>query len=70
MLADADTAYGSLLGAGGGAARVVPGDPDCSPLMQRLESTDPAKRMPLGEDNLPEGVRCAIRRWIQEGAAR
>jgi hypothetical protein len=70
VLADADVAYKALLGMDGTPARVNPGDPACSSLLQRLESTDPAKRMPLGEGNLPEGMRCAVRKWIEMGAAR
>jgi hypothetical protein len=70
VLADADTAYDALLGMDGTPARVSPGDPACSLLLQRLESDDPAKRMPLGENKLSEGLRCAVRTWIEAGAAR
>jgi hypothetical protein len=70
VLADADTAYAALMGMDGTQARVSPGDPACSLLLQRLESDDPAKRMPLGEDKLSEGLRCAVRTWIESGAAR
>jgi hypothetical protein len=68
-LADPDGAYNSLLGAGG-HARVIPGDPACSPLMARLTSGDPNVRMPKGEAPLAEGVICAVQSWIHEGAAR
>ena len=70
VLADADTAYKALLGMDGTRARVSPNDPACSELLQRLETTDPGERMPLGENNLPEGLRCAVRTWIETGAAR
>lgn len=70
VLTDADAAYNALLGMDGTRARVVPGDPDCSLLMQLLESDDPAKRMPYGENKLSEGLRCAVRTWIEAGAVR
>ena len=69
VLSDPQTAYSALLGKDGTATRVIPGDPSCSLLMQRLESDDPQRRMPRGENKLPDGLRCAIRRWIEEGAA-
>jgi hypothetical protein len=71
VLADIDTAYDMLLGTDGGHARVVPGNPECSVLVERVESTDPAFRMPLNSDMpLSDGLRCAIRQWIQNGATR
>lgn len=70
VLADADSAYNALLGMDGTRARVVPGDPGCSLLLQLLESDDPAKRMPYGENKLSEGLRCAVRTWIEAGAVR
>lgn len=70
VLADADAAYMALLGQDGTNARVVPGDPGCSVLMQRIETADGKPRMPLGEPILPEGLRCAVRMWIEQGAAR
>jgi hypothetical protein len=70
VLADADSAYKALLGEDGTHARVVAGDPDCSPLMQRLESDDPNFRMPWKDAKLGEGSRCAVRMWIESGAAR
>jgi hypothetical protein len=69
-LGDADSAYSALLGASGFHARVIAGDPECSMLMERLETDDQAKRMPRGEAKLAEGARCAIQRWIAEGAVR
>jgi hypothetical protein len=70
VLTDVDAAYKALLGMDGTHARVNPGDPSCSTLLQRLESNDPQKRMPLGEGNLPDGLRCAVRKWIETGAVR
>jgi hypothetical protein len=70
VLQDEEQAYKALLGLDGTHARVSVGDPRCSLLMERLESDDAAKRMPFGEDKLPEGLRCAVRKWIEDGAAR
>lgn len=69
-LTDANTAYQALLGMSGGPARVLPGDAHCSPLVERLESDDPNKRMPRGNNNLPAGLRCAFQQWIEKGAPR
>jgi hypothetical protein len=66
-LSDPGRAYQELLGSNG-PARVKPGDPSCSVLMARLESDDPEVRMPLGEARLSAGVRCAVQRWIADGA--
>jgi hypothetical protein len=69
-LFSADEAYNALLGNATNRARVIPGDPKCSILMRRLESQDPKFRMPLGEDPLSPGLRCAIQTWIEHGAPR
>lgn len=75
---DADRAYDMLLGGSGhGAdghdhaahALVIPGDPECSELVQRLESDDPEFQMPRGEE-LAASKRCAIIQWIADGAER
>lgn len=70
VLADPETAYKALLGQDGTQSRVIPGDPGCSPLLQRLELDNPKPRMPYGEKQLSEGLRCAVRMWIEDGAAR
>lgn len=69
-LSEPDTAYNALLGLGAPQSRVTPGDPSCSLLMERISSNDAAKRMPLGQAPLSDGVRCAIQTWIREGAIR
>ena len=69
-LADVEHSYESLLGVSGGRARVLPGDPTCSVLVARLESSDPTTRMPVGSAQLSVGERCVVRKWIAEGAAR
>jgi hypothetical protein len=69
-MSDVNTAYNSLLGVGSTQARVVRGDPGCSPLMARLTSADASARMPRGDAPLGAGVICAIQSWINEGAAR
>lgn len=68
VLQEHDEAYDSLLGKLDGRARVVKGKPECSILVQRLESTEKRLRMPLNSDPLDEGLRCAIRLWIAAGA--
>lgn len=68
-LYDMNLAYDDLLGVGD-HARVEPGDPKCSLLMELLESSDPSKRMPLGARTpLNDGYRCAIQQWIAAGAS-
>lgn len=67
-LADFDEAYDLLLGNDGEKARVIPGDPECSELVRRLDDTGP-NVMPPGEP-LSEGERCAVRLWIENGALK
>ncbi len=47
---------------------VVPGNPDASELYIRLLTTDAAKRMPLGQPQLPSQSINTIRNWILAGA--
>ena len=47
---------------------VVPGNPDASELYNRLLITDTAKRMPLGQPQLPAQSINTIRNWILAGA--
>ena len=47
---------------------VVPGRPIESELYKRLLVNDPAKRMPLGQPQLPPAAILTIGNWIQEGA--
>jgi hypothetical protein len=71
----AGAAYAALVGVGSvgkpGAKLVVPGDPDASYLVQKLEG-DPGivgKRMPRnGPPYLTSGQMLVIRRWIELGA--
>jgi hypothetical protein len=69
-LSDREDAYRNLLGTSGGRARVIPKDPECSILVQRIESNDPAFRMPVGRAPLTPAERCAVRQWIANGAVR
>jgi hypothetical protein len=69
VMDEIDLAYDGLLGLDGSKARVLPGDPECSLMVRRLESNDEDFQMPPG-DKLSEGERCAIRQWIANGAAR
>ncbi|MCG8557781.1 MAG: hypothetical protein MJD61_21225 [Proteobacteria bacterium] len=65
LAADENTAFRSLLQGG----RVIPFDPECSPLMRRLESGKADFQMPPGGQLSPQ-VRCAIVEWIANGAPR
>ena len=47
---------------------VVPGNPDASELYKRLITTEAAKRMPLGQPQLPPQSINTIRNWILAGA--
>ena len=64
-LDDADRAYFGLLE----GELVVPNDPACSPLIQRLNHDNPNLLMPPGMA-LPPSEICAIRQWIEAGAPR
>jgi hypothetical protein len=70
VLSEHDDAYDYLLGKIDGRKRVVPGKPECSILMQRLDTKDPAFRMPVGADPLSESDRCIVRQWIAMAARR
>jgi hypothetical protein len=50
--------------------RVQPENLGCSLLTRKIESDDPDWRMPLGDTPLSEPNRCAIRKWIANGAQR
>ena len=49
---------------------VVPGKPIESELYKRLLTNDPAKRMPLGQPQLPTTAILTIGNWIQAGAPK
>lgn len=59
----ADEAYAALLD-----GYVVPGDPECSLIVSRIEPTGRGG-MPPGSV-LAEEERCSVETWIAEGAAR
>jgi hypothetical protein len=72
-----DVAYTNLVNAPvrekAGAIRVIPGDPDNSYLVQKLEGAAgiTGRRMPFnGPPYLTDGQIKIIRRWIQIGAPR
>jgi len=51
--------------------RVVPGDPDASFLIQKLDGTQTlGERMPAGGPYLTTATINVIRKWIQDGAAQ
>jgi hypothetical protein len=67
-------AYGNLVNRASvgrpGAVRVVPGDPENSYLIHKIEgrSTIAGVRMPLGGPYLAAGQVLVIKRWIERGA--
>ena len=65
----ADDAFALLLGEVDGRPRVLPGDPSCSLLIERIFSTNPATAMPP-KSPLASGESCAIIQWINGGAKR
>jgi hypothetical protein len=68
ILSDKATAYSLLTAPSDTVPRVLPGDPECSLLIQRLEASDTAMLMPPGTIPLSEPERCAIAQWIRQGA--
>ncbi|MBX7192753.1 MAG: DUF1588 domain-containing protein [Sandaracinaceae bacterium] len=53
---------------GGAASRVIPGNPDASPLYLRMTSPTSGPLMPLGQSSpIPEAA--TIRQWILDGAS-
>lgn len=63
-----DDRNGLLMGGNGGPA-VVPGDPEKSLLIQRLNHADPKRRMPRESDPLTEAQVADLTTWIRDGAA-
>jgi hypothetical protein len=67
-------AYNSLVGAASsgkpGAIRVIPGDPENSYIIHKLEGRADivGTRMPRGNSFLTDGQLLVIKRWIQLGA--
>ncbi|HLU39948.1 MAG TPA: DUF1549 domain-containing protein, partial [Planctomycetota bacterium] len=53
-----------------GRRPVVPGDPDASELIARIESPDPKRRMPPPSSglSLDPSEKALLRRWIEQGA--
>ncbi|MGJ8681290.1 PSD1 and planctomycete cytochrome C domain-containing protein [Paraglaciecola sp.] len=51
-----------------GRLTVVPGNPDASGLIERIESKDPAIRMPYKAPPLKPEQIALLRQWIKEGA--
>ena len=50
-------------------AAVVPGDPEASVLIRRIESAENGFRMPPGDDPLGPAEKATLRAWIAAGAA-
>lgn len=69
ILEDADDAYAHLLDPPSGPPRVIPADPGCSPMVQRLFADATDGLMPPGSP-LSAEERCAVVTWIRDGALR
>jgi hypothetical protein len=67
ILSDKATAYSLLVDPPNTAPRVLPGDPECSLLIQKLEASSPTVVMPPGNP-LVASERCAIIQWVRQGA--
>lgn len=65
-----DEAEAALAPLKSGRTAIVPGNPDDSELIRRVESTDPDLRMPPPDSHLTVSTEevALLRRWIQEGA--
>ena len=76
MSLDHDVAYDSIVNVASnrkaGAIRIVPGNPDASYLVQKVEGAAgiAGVRMPQGGPYLSDGQILILRRWIQLGAPR
>ncbi|HKG05038.1 MAG TPA: DUF1553 domain-containing protein [Pedobacter sp.] len=51
-----------------GRPAIIPGDPEGSELIKRLETTDPEERMPYKHDALSSEEIDIFKRWIKQGA--
>ena len=58
----------SALRGGASGQVIVPGSPEDSELLRRIESDDPEVRMPPKGPRLTQSEIVAIRRWIKDGA--
>lgn len=76
FLTDAATSFAALVGRGSrlkpGETLVIPGDPDNSYLVRKLEGGPNINGLRMPRNNGPfltEGQMLVLRRWIKEGAA-
>jgi hypothetical protein len=68
-LEDPDTAFDALLVPG--EHRVIPGDPECSEVVERISTTDSDWHMPPGDEaQVPPETLCELALWIDMGAQR
>lgn len=52
-----------------GKRAIVPGNPEASEMVRRIEHHDPEMRMPYRKEALSPDEKALIRRWIREGAS-
>lgn len=58
----------ALLPTKSGRPAIIPGNPEASEMIRRLESHDPERRMPYKKDALTTQQINLLKRWIKEGA--
>ncbi len=66
-----DREEGALAELASGGRAIVPGKPGESVLLERVSSSDPARRMPpayMGHDPLSPGEISVLRQWVEQGA--
>ncbi len=66
-LSDREIAYQQLVE--GGEDLVIPGEPSCSVMIERVFTTSSRLRMPRGS-TLPDAHKCALALWVGNGALR
>jgi hypothetical protein len=69
VFAEIDEAYEELLGLTEDGARLTPFDPSCSEMIMRVSADDADYLMPPGEPLSPQ-ERCALVKWVADGARR
>ena len=60
----------AIKAADSGLVPIIPGDPDASELIRRVESQDPLEVMPPADSNkvLTDGQKASLRQWVAAGA--
>ena len=64
-----DSRESAIAKSASGHIPMVPGDPAASESIARMRSTDPRRRMPLGQKPLTDAEIAVVEQWITEGAS-